>query len=278
MITDQEVDEDEDISEEAKTEFLVEIQGKKWVPTIAAFHKIKSAYNDILKSQCETGAEYEYHIHQMTNYMNNQIMWECTQEDVTPQVPEKQAQVFQGCERDPKAPMRYLCNKDLFFLKYGNTKVDTAMYLAGYAVLDKEQVQELTGSLAPTSEVPPPSPSSKQSRQVQGEIARMSRQYEVIPKIVTKTTDGIMKGNLPWLVVDVVKKERERTKSDVPDLVSQEFVVHAPQIIKELFRVDMDNTVLNVHSSSTSFNFDMQYQMYLKMKNDPESQAVDSII
>ncbi|GJU59264.1 hypothetical protein Tco_1237030 [Tanacetum coccineum] len=94
MITDQEVDEDEDISEEAKTEFLVEIQ-----------------------------AEYEYHIHQMTNYMNNQIMWESTQEDVTPQVPEKQAQVFQGRERDPKAPMRYLFNKDLFFLKYRNTKV-----------------------------------------------------------------------------------------------------------------------------------------------------------
>ncbi|GJZ64203.1 hypothetical protein Tco_0620624 [Tanacetum coccineum] len=94
--------------------------------------------------------------------------------------------------------------------------------------IDKEQVQELTSSLAPTSEVPPPSPSSKQSRQVQGEIARMSRQYE-----------------------------RERTKSDVPDLVSQEFVVHAPQIIKELFRVDMDNTVLNVHPSSTSFNSDI---------------------
>ncbi|GJZ64204.1 hypothetical protein Tco_0620625 [Tanacetum coccineum] len=61
MITDQEVDEDEDISEEAKTEFLVEIQGKNWVPTTAAFHKIKFAYNDILKSRCETGAEYEWY-------------------------------------------------------------------------------------------------------------------------------------------------------------------------------------------------------------------------
>ncbi|GJW34815.1 hypothetical protein Tco_0057735 [Tanacetum coccineum] len=95
---------------------------------------------------------------------------------------------------------------------------------------DKEKLQELMDNVSPSSEVPP-SPSSIQSRQIQGEVVRMSRRYghmmqnmkktfihkgnvltmlknvddalkEVIPKIVTKTTDGIMKDNLPWLVVD----------------------------------------------------------------------------
>ncbi|GKC12475.1 hypothetical protein Tco_1009257, partial [Tanacetum coccineum] len=33
-----------------------------------------------------------------------------------------------------------------------------------------------------------------------------------------------------------------------------------------------------MHPSSTSLIFDMQYQLYLKMKNDPESQAADSAI
>ncbi|GKE44282.1 hypothetical protein Tco_1471566, partial [Tanacetum coccineum] len=83
---------------------------------------MKFAYDDIMKIRCETEAEYEYHIQQMINYMNNQIVWESRQEDVTPQVPEKPAQVFQGCERDPNAPTRYLYNKDLFFLNNGNTK------------------------------------------------------------------------------------------------------------------------------------------------------------
>ncbi|GKA73891.1 hypothetical protein Tco_0780193 [Tanacetum coccineum] len=49
-------------------------QGKKWVSTTVAFHKMKFAYNDIMKSQCKTGAEYEYHLQQIENYMNNQIV------------------------------------------------------------------------------------------------------------------------------------------------------------------------------------------------------------
>ncbi|GKD08786.1 hypothetical protein Tco_1188471, partial [Tanacetum coccineum] len=32
---------------------------------------------------------------------------------------------------------------------------------------------------------------------------------EVVPKMVTMNTDGVMKDNLPWLMVDVVKKESE---------------------------------------------------------------------
>ncbi|GJT72214.1 hypothetical protein Tco_1031500 [Tanacetum coccineum] len=101
----QEVNEDEDISEEAKPEFLAEIQGKKWVPTIADFHKIKFVHDDILKTR----------------------LWESRQEDITRQFLEKPTQVFQGCERDPNAPTRYLYNKDLFFLKNGNS--DTMKYL-----------------------------------------------------------------------------------------------------------------------------------------------------
>ncbi|GJZ10215.1 hypothetical protein Tco_0544974 [Tanacetum coccineum] len=92
---------------------------------------------------------------------------------------------------------------------------------------------------------------------------------EVIPKIVSKTIDEIMQDNLHWLVVDVVKKEKERTKADVPALVSQEFVAHAPQIIEELFKTYMNITVLNVHRSSTSLISDMQYQFSAK-KIDPD--------
>ncbi|GJV09167.1 hypothetical protein Tco_1346823, partial [Tanacetum coccineum] len=97
----QEVNEDEDISEEAKPEFLAEIQGKKWVPTIADFHKIKFVHDDILKTR----------------------LWESRQEDITRQFLEKPTQVFQGYERDPNAPTRYLYNKDLFFLKNGNSDI-----------------------------------------------------------------------------------------------------------------------------------------------------------
>nr|GEX27004.1 hypothetical protein [Tanacetum cinerariifolium] len=58
----QEIDDDENVFEEATIEFLTEIQGKKWVPTTTDFHKMKFAYNDIMKSQCKNGTEYEYHL------------------------------------------------------------------------------------------------------------------------------------------------------------------------------------------------------------------------
>ncbi|GKC02416.1 hypothetical protein Tco_0994026 [Tanacetum coccineum] len=83
----QEIDDDEDISKEAIIEFLAEIHGNKWVPTTADFHRMKLAYDDIMRSQYETRAEYEYHIHQVTNYINSQIMWESRDQDLTPQVP-----------------------------------------------------------------------------------------------------------------------------------------------------------------------------------------------
>ncbi|GJS63351.1 hypothetical protein Tco_0677915 [Tanacetum coccineum] len=118
----QEIDDDENVSEEATTKFLAEIHGKKWVPTTTNLHKMKFAHKDILKSQCKTEAECEYHLQQIENYMNNQIVWEIRQEDITYQFPEKPTQVFQGYERDPNALTRYLYNRDLFFLKNGNTK------------------------------------------------------------------------------------------------------------------------------------------------------------
>ncbi|GJY38613.1 hypothetical protein Tco_0424977 [Tanacetum coccineum] len=72
------------------TEFIAEIQGNKWLPTTADLDKMKFAHNNILMSQCKTGAE--------------------------------PTQVFEGCARDPNASIRYLFNKDLFFLKNGNIR------------------------------------------------------------------------------------------------------------------------------------------------------------
>ncbi|GKE19188.1 hypothetical protein Tco_1426765 [Tanacetum coccineum] len=60
----------------ADTEFIAEIQGNKWLPTTADLDKMKFAHNNILKSQCKTGAEYEYHLLHIEDFMNNQIVWE----------------------------------------------------------------------------------------------------------------------------------------------------------------------------------------------------------
>ncbi|GKA92512.1 hypothetical protein Tco_0814437 [Tanacetum coccineum] len=101
---------------------------------------------------------------------------------------------------------------------------------------------------------------------------------EIIPKLATSTTNDLMKDNLPWIVEDAVKKEREQYKVEIPACISQEFAAHAPKIIEELFRTYMQNTVLNVHpnsSTSTASIHDSQQQIYLRMKSDLQSQFAD---
>ncbi|GJU07996.1 hypothetical protein Tco_1124426 [Tanacetum coccineum] len=54
------------------------------------------------------------------NYMNKQIVWESRQEDIIQL--KAYAHVFYGPQINPNEPPRYLYNKDLFFLKHGNTE------------------------------------------------------------------------------------------------------------------------------------------------------------
>ncbi|GJT38883.1 hypothetical protein Tco_0938748 [Tanacetum coccineum] len=78
--------------------------------------------------------------------------------------------------------------------------------------------------------------------------------------LTISTSSDLLQEALPRLVVDDVKKERELLTAVVPTLISQEFVAHVPKIIEELFRIHMQNTILNVHpttSTSTTTTSDL---------------------
>ncbi|GKE28053.1 hypothetical protein Tco_1443437 [Tanacetum coccineum] len=101
---------------------------------------------------------------------------------------------------------------------------------------------------------------------------------DIVPKLSTTATNDLINDNLPRIVANVIKKERESLQAVVPALISQEFVAHAPKIIEELFRIYMQNTVLNVHpttSTSIPTTYDLQHQLYLKMKSNLQAQVVD---
>ncbi|GKD28547.1 hypothetical protein Tco_1239325 [Tanacetum coccineum] len=76
----------------------------------------------------------------------------------------------------------------------------------------------------------------------------------------------------------LIDKEQESSQAIVPALISREFAVHAPKIIEELFWIYMQNIVLNVHpttSTSIATTYDLQHQLYLKMKSNLQAQVVD---
>ncbi|GJZ46725.1 hypothetical protein Tco_0600557 [Tanacetum coccineum] len=64
----------------------------------------------------------------------------------------------------------------------------------------------------------------------------------------------------------------------VPQISENEFKVHAPAIIAELFKNPVESNVIHVHptittSTETESSADLQYQLYLKMKRNLQDRA-----
>ncbi|GJX69489.1 hypothetical protein Tco_0305216 [Tanacetum coccineum] len=115
------IDEDEVIPKDETPELIVELQDvDKRVPSIFDYERMRATLNDALSNQFKIAEEYAYHLEQTMNFMETQIVWESMQEDIRRPIPKPL--VFFGPQRNLNEPLRYLYNKDLFFLKHGNTK------------------------------------------------------------------------------------------------------------------------------------------------------------
>ncbi|GKE30519.1 hypothetical protein Tco_1445903 [Tanacetum coccineum] len=115
------IDEDEVILKDETSKLITEFQNvDKHVPTIFDRARMEATLNDMLSNQFKNAEEYVYHLEQATNFMENQIVWKRRQEDIKRPVP--RPLIFFGPQRNPNEPPRYLYNKDLFFLKNGNTE------------------------------------------------------------------------------------------------------------------------------------------------------------
>ncbi|GKC32984.1 hypothetical protein Tco_1040278, partial [Tanacetum coccineum] len=115
------IDEDEVIPEDETPKLITKLQNvDKRVPTIYDYERMRATLNDALSNQFKNAEEYAYHLEQTTNFMENQIVWESRQEDIKCPIP--RPLVFFGPQRNQNEPPRYFYNKDLFFLKHGNTE------------------------------------------------------------------------------------------------------------------------------------------------------------
>ncbi|GJV98506.1 hypothetical protein Tco_1553758 [Tanacetum coccineum] len=121
MKEDNVIDKDEVIPEDETHELIAEFQDvDKRVPTIFDHARMEATLRHSLSNQSRNAEEYAYHLEQSTNFMENQIVWESRQQDIPHTIPK--TLIFYGLQRNLNEPLRYLYNKDLFFLKYGNTE------------------------------------------------------------------------------------------------------------------------------------------------------------
>ncbi|GJT02020.1 hypothetical protein Tco_0823189 [Tanacetum coccineum] len=134
------VEEDEVIPEDVTPELIAESQNvDKRVPTIFDHARMEATLRYSLSNLSRNTEEYAYHLEQSTSFMENQIVWESRQQDIPRTIPK--TLIFYGPQRNPNEPPRPLYNKDLFFLKYGNT--EEKKYILSLHKIHVEEFPEL---------------------------------------------------------------------------------------------------------------------------------------
>ncbi|GJW20172.1 hypothetical protein Tco_0030794 [Tanacetum coccineum] len=157
--------------------------------------------------------------------------------------------------------------------------------------LDKNLSRELTDSISPTTATTSHDPSkskriSNKYTHIPGALRRICMHQDIMINqtekkfIASNATNDIIENNLLKFLVGTIMKERDTFQETVPDLISKEFVDHAPKLIEELFHTYILNNVITIHpttssSTHTSSSIDLQHQLYLKMKTSLQAQADD---
>ncbi|GJU46644.1 hypothetical protein Tco_1203910 [Tanacetum coccineum] len=76
--------------------------------------KLKKMADEMVRQRCTSGDEHQYHIDQMKNFLQSNIVWESRKEILVSLHPQKITPLVQSCQRDPEDPTLSLINQDLF--------------------------------------------------------------------------------------------------------------------------------------------------------------------
>ncbi|GKA28417.1 hypothetical protein Tco_0714585 [Tanacetum coccineum] len=109
--------------------------------------KLKKMADEMLRQRCTSGDEHQYHIDQMKNFLQSDIVWENRKEILVSPHPRKIKPLVQSCQRDPEAPTLSLINQDLLYLKKGNSGPETivlSLHKFPKIVFNDDDIEERT--------------------------------------------------------------------------------------------------------------------------------------
>ncbi|GJY16981.1 hypothetical protein Tco_0387403 [Tanacetum coccineum] len=109
--------------------------------------KLKKMADEMLRQRCTSGDEHQYHIDQMKNFLQSDIVWESRKEILVSPHPRKITPLVQSCQRDPEAPALSLINQDLLYLKKGNSgpeKIVLSLHKFPAIVFNDDDIEERT--------------------------------------------------------------------------------------------------------------------------------------
>ncbi|GJR22737.1 retrovirus-related pol polyprotein from transposon TNT 1-94 [Tanacetum coccineum] len=109
--------------------------------------KLKKMANEMLRQRCTSGDEHQYHIDQMKNFLQSDIVWESRKEILDSPHPRKATPLVLSCQRNPDAPALSLINQDLLYLKKGNSgpeKIVLSLHKFPAVIFNDDDIEERT--------------------------------------------------------------------------------------------------------------------------------------
>ncbi|GJW66384.1 hypothetical protein Tco_0120808 [Tanacetum coccineum] len=109
--------------------------------------KLKKMADEMLRQRCTSGDEHQYHIDQMKNFLQSDIVWESRKEILVSPHPRKITPLVQSCQRDPEALALSLIKQDLLYLKKGNSgaeKIVLSLHKFPAIVFNDDDIEERT--------------------------------------------------------------------------------------------------------------------------------------
>ncbi|GJS82679.1 hypothetical protein Tco_0749220 [Tanacetum coccineum] len=142
---------------------------------------------------------------------------------------------------------------------------------------DKNITQELTDTVSLPTVTTSKNPHSK--RRISSKYSHLPVDqvlHTIVPQLSERATDDLIENNLKPSIAATISEDHDAFRSEVPDLISQEFKAQAPKIIEELFKNYVQSNVIQVHltkttSTKTTSSVDLQQQL----DNDIHSQRHD---
>ncbi|GJY03283.1 hypothetical protein Tco_0369223, partial [Tanacetum coccineum] len=109
--------------------------------------KLKKMADEMLRQRCTSGDEHQYHIDQMKNFLQSDIVWESRKEICDSSHPRKATPLVLSCQRNPNAPTLSLINQDLLYLKKGNSrpeKIVLSLHKFPAVIFNDDDIEERT--------------------------------------------------------------------------------------------------------------------------------------
>ncbi|GJV88169.1 retrovirus-related pol polyprotein from transposon TNT 1-94 [Tanacetum coccineum] len=109
--------------------------------------KLKKMADEMLRQRCTSGDEHQYHIDQIKNFLQSDIVWESGKEILDSPHLRKATPLVLSCQRNPDAPALSLIDQDLLYLKKGNSgpkKIVLSLHKFPAVIFNDDDIEERT--------------------------------------------------------------------------------------------------------------------------------------